>query len=564
MAGRQGPADRRGYEVIADLLVAAGVTDLFGVMGEGNLELITTLQSGRGVRYHATRHENGAVAAAHGYAQAGRRLGVATVTHGPGLTNAMTALVSAARLPAPVVVIVGDVANESDGHVQAIDHEAVALVAGASTERARSGVVLAGVVSRALHRATTEERTIVLVVPVDVQEAVCPPGPTDRRYPTVNVSRAPADPDAVERAAAAIDASSRPVILAGRGAERSGARPVLERLAHAVGAPLGTTLLAKGLFAGHPHDLGVVGGYATPMASEVLGNADLVLAFGASLNGFTTRAGTMFSSATVVHCDHAHDVIGRSHPVDIGLVGDAATVATQLVERVAERPDTAERRRSLGVRFQSPESPGPLTAADPAGSLHPERVCVSLDDVLPPDRMLAVDGGHFTQFPCTWIGVPDPAGFVFTLGFGSVGLGLGAGIGAAVARPDRVCVTVVGDGGFMMALPELETAARQLVPMLVVVMDDGAYGAEIHHLRARGRPLDAAQFATPDVVALAEACGAEGIALRGPADIDQVRRRVLGGLEGPLVAHARIDPTIVSPWFSGLVDHAARFIREGS
>jgi thiamine pyrophosphate-dependent acetolactate synthase large subunit-like protein len=551
---------RRGFEVIADALVEAGVEDLFGVMGEGNLELITTLQSERGVRYHAMRHENGAVAAAHGYAQAGGRLGVATVTHGPGLTNAMTALVSAARLAAPVLLIVGDVANASDGHVQAIEHEVLALAAGAVLERARSGQTLPTVVSRAIHRAVTESRTVVLLVPVDVQE-LGSEGAASRptaQAPSVGAA-APAD---IERAAAAVAAAKRPLLLAGHGAVLAGARGELERLADVMGAPVATTLLAKGFFAGHPRDLGVTGGYATPLASEILAGADLVVAFGASLNGFTTRSGVLFGDATIIHCDTARGAIGRTTKADIGLLGDAREVAGQLLRALPAPLDGADQRaRELEGTIRRWTPPQPLRGDSSQGLLDPAGLCVTLDHVLPRERTLAVDGGHFTQFPCTWIDVPDPSGFVFTLGFGSVGLGLAAGIGAAIARPDRLCVAVVGDGGFMMSLPEVETAARLQVPIVAVVMDDGAYGAEIHHLRARGRPLDAAIFATPDVSALAEACGAEGLALDGDGAIAGLRSRLAEGLNGPLVVHARVNPDAVSGWFAGLVEGAAQFVR---
>ncbi|HSJ29104.1 MAG TPA: thiamine pyrophosphate-binding protein [Acidimicrobiia bacterium] len=552
---------RRGYEVLADALVEAGVSDLFGVMGEGNLELITTLQSERGVRYHAMRHENGAVAAAHGYAQAGGRLGVATVTHGPGLTNAMTGLVSASRLAAPVLLIVGDVANASDGHVQAIEHETLAIAAGAALERAKSGPTLPAVVHRAIHRAVTESRTVVLLVPVDVQELGCPE-PSAQRPPAQAPALGTAAAADIERAARAIAAAERPLVLAGRGAVLAGARGELERLADAIGAPVATTLLAKGFFAGHPRDLGICGGYATPLSSEVLGGVDLVVAFGASLNGFTTRSGVLFGDATIIHCDTARSALGRTTKVDIGLLGDAREVAVQLLQALpAPLADADQRARELADAISQWTPPELLAGNSMHGRLDPARLCVTLDQVLPRDRTLAVDGGHFTQFPCTWIDVPDPSGFVFTLGFGSVGLGLAAGIGAAIARPDRLCVAVVGDGGFMMSLPELETAARLRVPIVVVVMDDGAYGAEIHHLRARGRPLDAATFVTPDLPALAVACGAEGLALDGDGALERLRAKLAGGLSGPLVVHARVDPDVVSGWFAGLVEGAAQYVR---
>ncbi len=560
----------RGYEVVADVLVAAGVRDLFGVMGEGNLELITDLQSRCRVRYHAARHENGALGAAHGYAQAGDRLGVATVTHGPGLTNALTALVSAARLAAPVLLIVGDVAQASDGHVQAIEHEALVIAAGAPLERARSAATLAAVTWRAVRQAQAERRTVVLLVPVDILELPCPAAGTSPPEAAPRAVPGAADPDAVEAAAAALRTASRPLVLAGRGAAH--ARADLEALADRSGAMLATTLLGKGLFQGHPRDLGVCGGYATPGAGKVLAGIDAVLAFGASLNGFTTRAGTLFPDARIVHCDADGAVIGRTTAADVALVGDAATVArqlhAQLPETAADHPArlqaladaAAEARTDPQAPGDGVEGGGAGTGTRPVRALDPAALCQALDGVLPAERTLVVDGGHFTGYPCAWLQVPDPTGFVFTLGFGSVGLGLAAATGAAVARPDRTCVCVVGDGGMLMSLPELETLARLRLPVVVVVMDDGAYGAEVHHLRERGRPLDAAQFETPDLVRVAESLGASGVRVDRLEDLDEVGRRLAQGLDRPLVVHARIDGEVVSDWFAGLVTGASRFV----
>jgi thiamine pyrophosphate-dependent acetolactate synthase large subunit-like protein len=150
-------------------------------------------------------------------------------------------------------------------------------------------------------------------------------------------------------------------------------------------------------------------------------------------------------------------------------------------------------------------------------------------------------------YPPMYLRVPDPAGFVFTQAFQSIGLGLASGIGAAIARPDRVCVAALGDGGALMALPELETVARLGLPMLLVIYNDAAYGAEVHHFGPDGHPLDLVRFPDTDFAALARAAGAEGITVRTPEDLAPVgewlKRRA-----GPLLVDAKVDPDVRAEW----------------
>ncbi len=160
---------------------------------------------------------------------------------------------------------------------------------------------------------------------------------------------------------------------------------------------------------------------------------------------------------------------------------------------------------------------------------------------------MAVDSGHFMGFPPMYLRVPDPAGFVFTQAYQSIGLGLASAIGAAVARPDRLTVACLGDGGALMALPELETLARLRLPMLVVVYDDAAYGAEVHHFGPQGLPTELVRFPDTDFAALARAAGAQGVTARSPADLEPLRDW-LDTRDGPLVLDAKITPDFCAEW----------------
>ena len=167
--------------------------------------------------------------------------------------------------------------------------------------------------------------------------------------------------------------------------------------------------------------------------------------------------------------------------------------------------------------------------------------------MLPIERTVVVDSGHFMGWPSMYLRVPDAAGFVFPQAFQCVGLGLGNAIGAALARPDRLTVAALGDGGALMALPELETLGRLAPRLLVVVYDDAAYGAEVHHFRPMGQAVDLAQFPDTDFAALAEAAGCRGLEARSVDDLEGVREW-LAAPDRPLVVDARVDPDICADW----------------
>ena len=342
------------------------------------------------------------------------------------------------------------------------------------------------------------------------------------------------------------------MLVGGRGAVLAGAGPVLRALAERTGALLATSAVANGLFRDDPFDLGIAGGFASPLAARLLAESDAIVSFGAALNPWTTRHGTLVAAgAHVAQVDLDASALGAHLPIRCGVVGDAAATAAALLETVAERPG----RRSpglaaeLGRRRWRDEPFAASTAA-----LDPRTLSIALDELLPGERTVVVDSGHFMGWPSMYLRVPDAHGFVFPQAFQCVGLGLGNAIGAALARPDRLTVAALGDGGLLMALPELETLGRLGLPMLVVVYDDAAYGAEVHHFRPQGTAVDLAQFPPTDFAALAEAAGCQGLTVRGPDDLGGLRDW-LRSRARPLVIDAKIDPDICADWLQDAFRH---------
>lgn len=531
------------YEAIGRGLAHEGVTAVFGLMGDGNLQLIPFMTDELGLAFYGARHEGGSVAMADGYARVTGEVGVCTFTQGPGLTNALTALVSAQRGRTPMVVLSGDTPTRVRGLPQDIEQQPIFDAFGLEVqplEPATAGEAVA----TAFARARAERRPIVLNLPTDLQEQECSWEPPAASTAPAVVAADEPDDAKLEAAAAALTAAERPVIVAGRGALTAGAREDLVALADRVGALLATTLPMKSWFAGHPWEIGIAGGFASDLGRALFAEADCVVAFGASLNHFTSRGGTLFDEqATIVQVDADPAAFGRYYPTTVHLRGDAREVALRLLEAVPAgtrfRTDAVAER--LRDRDAQPEDRGEPGAVDP------RVLSAVLDRLVPEQRALVVDGGHFMGFPSMHMGVPDPSQFVFTLDFGSIGLGVGAAVGAAVGRPDRIVVAAVGDGGLLMSLGELDTAVRYRLPILFVVYNDEAYGAEMHFLRMLGRPDAESRFTVPPLGDVARALGAEGLTVTTLADLDELPGR-LEGLDGPLLLDCRITRDVRAVW----------------
>jgi thiamine pyrophosphate-dependent acetolactate synthase large subunit-like protein len=338
------------------------------------------------------------------------------------------------------------------------------------------------------------------------------------------------------------------VFIAGRGARD--ARAELESLAAECGALLATSAVARGLFEGNPWNLDVSGGFATPLAAELIGAADVVVAWGASLNMWTTRHGALVGSgATVAQVDLDPAALGAHHRVDVGITGDvrqsAEAVSAALPRRTAGyRTDEVRARLGTERRWRDVgyEDDGDASHIDP------RTVTVALDDLLPRERVVAVDSGNFMGYPSMFLSVPDHRGFCFTQAFQSVGLGLASALGAALAAPDRLPVAACGDGGFLMGIAELDTVRRLGLGMLIVVYNDSAYGAEVHHFGPAGHPLSTVVFPDTDLAAIARGHGCAAVTVRQRDDLAAVGAWVAGPRDVPMVVDVKVAAGRPSWW----------------
>jgi thiamine pyrophosphate-dependent acetolactate synthase large subunit-like protein len=533
-------------DAVGETLVALGADTVFGLIGSGNFR-VTAAMCAAGARLHAARHEGGATAMADGWARVSGRTGVVSVHQGPGLTNTLTALAEAVKSRTPLLVLAADTPAAALRSNFRIDQAGLVASVGASVDRLHGAESARADVARAWATAARERRPVVLMLPLDVQAQSAPAVQDITAAPAV----APPVPaaDALDAAAELLAGADRPLIVAGRGAALAGARDTLEALGERAGALLATSAPAHGLFAGLPYALGISGGFATPLAAELLPSADVVVAAGARLNHWTTRHGQLLGPGVkIVQIDLEPDAIGAHHAPDVALLGDVGSAARALAQRVPARTGwrTPELAEAIANRRWRDE---PYDDAPPDGHIDPRTLTRALDDLLPRQRTVVLDSGHFMGWPAMELAVPDARSWVFSNGFQAIGLGLGTAIGAALARPEQLTVAALGDGGALMAAPELETAARLAPHLLIVVYDDAAYGAEVHHFAGGDHPLDSVRFPDADLAALARAAGLEGITVRETADVDAIVPW-LRSPGRPLLVDAKVDPTICADWLA--------------
>ena len=525
--------------LVGRTLAELGVAQAFGVVGSGNFVVTNALRAG-GVPFVAARHECGATVMADAYARMSDRLAAVTLHQGCGLTNALTGIAEAAKSRTPLLVLTADTAGAAVTANFRIDQDAAITAVGAVAERVHSPASAVADTVRAYRTAVEHRRTVVLNLPLDVQAAEAVPAPVP-----VPAAPRPVRPhaDAVAALATALRAARRPVFVAGRGARHAG--PELRDLADAVGALLATSAVAHGLFADSPWSLGISGGFATPRTAELIAGADLVVGWGCALNKWTTRKGDLLGG-TVVQVDVDPAAFGAHNRVDLGVVGDVAQTASDVLAALDGSTQDGCRTSPVGpVRWRDV----PHEDESTSDRIDPRTLSARLDALLPAARVVSVDSGNFMGYPSAYLSVPDQYGFCFTQAFQSIGLGLATAIGAALARPDRLSVAALGDGGFLMGVAELETVVRLGVPMVIVVYDDAAYGAEIHHF-GPDADLSSVTFPDTDLAALAEGFGCAGLTVRTVADLDGVTAWLAGPRDRPLLVDAKLTNDGGSWWLA--------------
>lgn len=542
-------------QLVGKTLAELGVGHCFGVVGSGNFTITNALIE-HGVPFTAARHEGGAATMADAYSRTSGQLALLSVHQGCGLTNAATGIGEAAKSRTPMIVLAAEAAPSAVYSNFAMDQDGFAASVYAIPERVHSAASAVADTVRAYRRAVNDRRTVVLNLPLNVQAQEV----TDEQLNApIKISAAePIRPSkaSVQALAELLADAKRPVFVAGRGGRD--ARDEILALARHSGALVATSAVAKGLFNEDEFNLGISGGFASPLAAELITDADVIIGFGCALNMWTMRHGHLIGKeAKVVQIDLEEQSLGANRPIDLGLVGDSAQCAADVLEaliasNVAERE--GYRNTVIAARIKESIHWNQVDYADLSSEwlIDPRTLTKRLDELLPTERIVSVDSGNFMGYPSQFLSVPDEFGFCFTQAFQSIGLGLYTAIGAGLAQPGRMPVLGTGDGGFHMAIAELDTAVRLKMPLVCIVYNDAAYGAEVHHFGVDnpGADMSSVEFPDTDFAAIGRGFGADGITVRTLADLDAVEDWLASNPSTPLVIDAKIASDSGSWWLA--------------
>jgi thiamine pyrophosphate-dependent acetolactate synthase large subunit-like protein len=270
---------------------------------------------------------------------------------------------------------------------------------------------------------------------------------------------------------------------------------------------------------------------------------------------WTTRHGKLLSPhAKLVQVDLEQGALGAHRPIDLGIVGDAGCTAEDVLSELGDHKAVGYRTGDVAARIAAGRwNDVEHEDLSRGGRIDPRTLSKLLDELLPAERIVSIDSGNFMGYPSAYLSVPDEQGFCFTQAFQSVGLGLGTAIGAALARPDRLPVLGTGDGGFHMALSELDTAVRLGLPLVVIVYNDAAYGAEVHHFG--DADLTTVRFPDSDLAAIGRGIGCDAVTVRSAEDLFAVREWLAGPRMAPLVIDAKIADDGGSWWLAEAFGH---------
>lgn len=537
--------DRTGSDYVLSALASEGVSDLFGLIGEGNAHLLDATTD-HPIAFRSARHEQVAVMMADGYARATGTVGVCTLTHGPGVTHGATGIACADRDNVPLVVLIGDTNFEGrETSLQYLDHGSFTAPISLYQTRIETTAVLRDRLRRAFDTARMERGPVVVELPGDIQAAAAPDDPY-RPVPRAD-NRVRPDPNRVREAVDRLEAAEAPVLLAGGGAARAGAGKSLERLAERVGAPIVTTFFGRGVLPdSHPLMAGIAGTFLTPASEAVFETADLVVAAGAQLAGKSTRYGALYEDIEIVQIDIDQAAMATHLDPDIEIVGDAHTTLGAIADRVAPAPD-----RETAVRDLLEESPAPreLPFETSPNLIDPRELTVAISDMVSDDAIITVDSGNNTGFPPVFHRI-DGDGRMFVNGnFGSMGWAFPAALGAKQAMPHRQVVCYIGDGAFLQVIQDIETGVRLELPALVVVYNDESYGIIRHRQELEFDRTTASEYESVGFAAIARGFGAEATAVRSAEDLEAVRSYLAGDPTVPMVVDARTIPSVARPGF---------------
>ena len=568
-----------GAQAIVRSLELLGVTDIFGLPGGAILPTYDPLMDSTKIRHILVRHEQGAGHAAEGYASASGKLGVCIATSGPGATNLVTAIADAHMDSVPLLAITGQVNSTSIGTdaFQEADIVGITMPITKHSFLVTKAEDIPGVLAAAVLIATTGRPGPVLVdIAKDAQngkaEFIWPPKVDLPGYKPVTKPHG----KQIQAAAQLIKEAKRPVLYVGGGIVRAGAHLELLELAKIIGAPVVTTLMARGAFPdSDPQNLGMPGMHGTVPAVTALQRSDLLITLGARFDDRVTgQVKTFAVGAKVIHVDIDPAEIGKIRFADVPIVGDAKEVITELnaelkADLKATKPDIAEWwtfLNDLRTRY-------PLGYTQPDdGKMSPQFVISRIGELSGPEAIFAAGVGQHQMWSAQFIKYESPNSWLNSGGAGTMGYAVPAAMGAKVAQPERLVWAIDGDGCFQMTNQELATCTINNIPIKVAIINNSSLGMVrqwqtlFYNSRYSNTDLNTGTdtIMVPDFVKLAEAYGCLGIRVEKEEDVDAAIKLAMETNDRPVVIDFIVGrDAMVWPMVpAGLSNDAVQFAKD--
>jgi len=523
---------KSGAEILVDCLKREGVKHIFGYPGGVVLNIFDILYDDKDISLILTRHEQGAVHAADGYARASGRVGVVLVTSGPGATNTVTGIATASMDSVPIVVFSGQVPTMLIGNDAFQEADIVGITRPCTKHNylVKDTADLARIVKEAFYIASTGRPGPVLIdLPKDVTGGMAdytwPKQVKIRGYnPTYHGNKW-----MIKQAAVEISKAKRPVILSGGGVIISGASKELRRLAEYTGIPVTMTLMGLGGFPGnHRLSLGMLGMHGTYWANMAIQNADLIVGVGVRFDDRVTGRTTSFApDARIIHIDIDPTSIRKNVRVDIPVVGDVRLVLKDLLHSLKGMKSQWGAVRASWLRqIERWKKERPLRYSFDKHIIKPEFVVEKVYEITKGDAIITTEVGQNQMWTAQYYKFDKPRRLLTSGGLGTMGYGFPAAIGAQIACPDKMVIDIAGDGSIQMNIQELATAVVNKLPVKVVILNNRYLGMvrQWQELFYRERYSYSHLDVVPDFVKVAEAYGAVGLRATKPEEVEPILR----------------------------------------
>ena len=533
-----------GAEILIDCLKKEGVKHIFGYPGGVVLNIFDTLYDEKDLELILTRHEQGAVHAADGYARSSGKVGVALVTSGPGATNTVTGIATAAMDSIPIVVFTGQVPTMLIGNDAFQEADIVGMTRPCTKHNylVKDIKDLAATVKEAFHIASTGRPGPVLIdLPKDVSagmtEYIKPKEVKLRSYsPTIQGNMR-----MIKQAAAEIAKAKKPVIMAGGGVILSEAAKELTELAKLTNVPVTMTLMGLGAFPGsHKQSLGMLGMHGTYYANKAVQDADLLIGIGVRFEDRVTgRTDAFAPKAKIIQIDIDPTSIRKNVRVDMPIVGDVKNVLNDMIKVIKGNKEKAPARTAWTKQINAWKKERPLTYKFDKKVIKPEFVVEKIYEVTKGDAIICTEVGQNQMWSAQFYDYDKPRQLITSGGLGTMGFGFPAAIGAQFANPKKVVFDIAGDGSIQMNIQELATAVLNKIPVKIAILNNGVLGMvrqwQELFFKERYAHTILDTDTVPDFVKVAEAYGAVGLRARTPEEVVPVLKEALKIKDKPVI-----------------------------